>query len=100
MANDRRASSVNPSTEQDNAMFLDILHEAPLFGHRESRSLVGSCIYLIILAGYAILAAGAPWILQSVDYLIPSLLCSCNVALLMLTGNHNTHLQLITTIFV
>jgi fatty acid desaturase len=86
MANDRRASSVNPSTEQDNAMFLDILHEAPLFGHRESRSLVGSCIYLIILAGYAILAAGAPWILQSVDYLIPSLLCSCNVALLMLTG--------------
>ncbi|KAG7551370.1 TMEM192 family [Arabidopsis thaliana x Arabidopsis arenosa] len=86
MANDRRPSSVNPTTEQDNAMFLDILHEAPLFGHRESRSLVGSCIYLIILAGYAILAAGAPWILQSVEYLIPSLLCSCNVALLMLTG--------------
>ncbi|XP_009131802.1 protein FIP1 isoform X1 [Brassica rapa] len=86
MTNHRRAPSFNPTTEEDNAMFLDILHEAPLFGHRESRSLVGSCIYLIILAGYAVLAAGAPLILQPVQSLIPSLLCSCNVALLMLTG--------------
>ncbi|KFK26285.1 hypothetical protein AALP_AA8G228000 [Arabis alpina] len=87
MANDRRAPSVNnPTTQEDNAMFLDILHEAPLFGHRESRSLFGSFIYLIILAGYAVLAAGAPWILQPVQSAIPSLLCSCNVALLMLTG--------------
>ncbi|CAN6806346.1 unnamed protein product [Brassica oleracea] len=86
MTNHRRAPSFNPTTEEDNAMFLDILHEAPLFGHRESRSLVGSCIYLLILASYAVLAAGAPLILQPVQSLIPSLLCSCNVALLMLTG--------------
>ncbi|CAN6811932.1 unnamed protein product [Brassica oleracea] len=86
MTNHRHAPSFNPTTEEDNALFLDILHEAPLFGHRESRSLVGSCIYLLILASYAVLAAGAPLILQPVQSLIPSLLCSCNVALLMLTG--------------
>lgn len=35
--------------------FLDILHEAPLFGHRKSRSLVGSYLYIVLLASYSIL---------------------------------------------
>ncbi|XP_010520543.1 PREDICTED: uncharacterized protein LOC104799620 [Tarenaya hassleriana] len=74
------------ANEEGDALFLDILQEAPLYRHRKSRSLVGSYVYLIILAGYATLAAGAPWILQPVQSLIPSLLCSSNVALLMLTG--------------
>ncbi|KAF3542594.1 hypothetical protein DY000_02000910 [Brassica cretica] len=95
MMNHRRAPSFNPTTEEDNALFLDILHEAPLFGHRESRSLVGSCIYLIILASYAVLAAGAPLILQPVQSLIPSLLCSCNVALLI-----SSHLYVILVGYV
>ena len=30
--------------------FLDILHEAPLFGHRNSRSIFGSVVYFILLA--------------------------------------------------
>lgn len=66
--------------------FLDILQEAPLFGHRKSRSLVGSYLYLILLAGYAVLAAGAPWIFHHLHHLTPSLLCCCDVALLILTG--------------
>ncbi|KAG5378269.1 hypothetical protein IGI04_026111 [Brassica rapa subsp. trilocularis] len=75
-----------PMTNEENAMFLDILQEAPLFGHRKSRSLVGSYLYLILLAGYAVLAAGAPWIFHHLHHLTPSLLCCCDVALLILTG--------------
>ncbi|XP_010541989.1 PREDICTED: uncharacterized protein LOC104815334 [Tarenaya hassleriana] len=85
MSTERRASS-NPMTEEENALFLDILHEAPLFGHRKSRSLVGSYFYMVLLAGYAILAAGAPWIFRPLQKLIPSLLCCCDVALLIVTG--------------
>jgi len=73
-------------TNEENAMFLDILHEAPLFGHRKSRSLVGSYLYMLLLAGYAILAAGAPWMFHRVQQLTPSLLCCCDVALLVVTG--------------
>ncbi|CAN6699153.1 unnamed protein product [Malus baccata var. baccata] len=66
--------------------FLDIMHEAPLFGHRKSRNLFGSVFYLIILAGYSAVAVAAPWIFQAIDDLIPQLLCSCNVLLLVVTG--------------
>ncbi|KAA3486159.1 FRIGIDA interacting protein 1 [Gossypium australe] len=77
MSNERHASS-NPASPQENdAMFLDILHEAPLFGHRKPRSIVG---------GYAILAAAAPWIFQPLGHLVLPLLCSCDVVLLIVTG--------------
>ncbi|EFH59983.1 hypothetical protein ARALYDRAFT_319341 [Arabidopsis lyrata subsp. lyrata] len=85
MSTERRSSS-NPMTNEENAMFLDILHEAPLFGHRKSRSLVGSYLYIVLLASYAILAAGAPLIFHRVEQLTPSLLCCCDVALLVVTG--------------
>ncbi|MBA0784036.1 hypothetical protein Gotri_001661 [Gossypium trilobum] len=76
MSNERHASS-NPTSPQENdAMFLDILHEAPLFGHRKPRS----------IAGYAILAAAAPWIFQPLGHLVLPLLCSCDVVLLIVTG--------------
>ncbi|MBA0574344.1 hypothetical protein Goshw_029404 [Gossypium schwendimanii] len=79
MSNERHASS-NPTSPQENdAMFLDILHEAPLFGHRKPRSIVGG-------AGYAILAAAAPWIFQPLGHLVLPLLCSCDVVLLIVTG--------------
>ncbi|TXG61661.1 hypothetical protein EZV62_013024 [Acer yangbiense] len=84
MSMERHASSTSPSPE-DNAMFLDILHEAPLFGHRKSRSIFGSVVYFIVLAGYAILAAGAPWIFRPIQKFIPPLLCSCDVILLAVT---------------
>ncbi|KAK3213402.1 hypothetical protein Dsin_018108 [Dipteronia sinensis] len=85
MSMERHAASTSPSPE-DNAMFLDILHEAPLFGHRKSRSIFGSVVYFIVLAGYAILAAGAPWIFHPIQKFIPPLLCSCDVILLAVTG--------------
>ncbi|KAL5768516.1 hypothetical protein ACOSP7_015061 [Xanthoceras sorbifolium] len=85
MSMERHASSTSPSPE-DNALFLDILHEAPLFGHRKSRSIFGSVVYFIVLAGYAILAAGAPWIFHPIQKYIPPLLCSCDVILLVVTG--------------
>ncbi|KAK2645227.1 hypothetical protein Ddye_020422 [Dipteronia dyeriana] len=85
MSMERHASSTSPSPA-DNAMFLDILHEAPLFGHRKSRSIFGSVVYFIVLAGYAILAAGAPWIFHPIQKFIPPLLCSCDVILLAVTG--------------
>ncbi|MBA0728570.1 hypothetical protein Golax_001458, partial [Gossypium laxum] len=76
MSNERHAPS-NPTSPQENdAMFLDILHEAPLFGHRKPRS----------IAGYAILAAAAPWIFQPLGHLVLPLLCSCDVVLLIVTG--------------
>ncbi|XP_031267884.1 protein FIP1-like [Pistacia vera] len=85
MSTERHASST-PTSPEDNAMFLDILHEAPLFGHRKSRSLFGSIVYVFVLAGYGVLAAGAPWIFHPIKSLIPPLLCSCDVILLVVTG--------------
>ncbi|KAK4760073.1 hypothetical protein SAY87_023204 [Trapa incisa] len=85
MSTDRHSSAHAISTEE-NALFLDILHEAPLFAHRKPTRIYGSIFYCLLLAGYAILAAGAPWIFQTNSSLIPSLLCSCNAALLIITG--------------
>ncbi|CAB4318510.1 unnamed protein product [Prunus armeniaca] len=87
MSTERERHASLPSTSpEDNALFLDIMHEAPLFGHRKSRSLFGSVFYLIILVGYASLAVAAPWIFHPIRDLIPQLLCSCNVLLLIVTG--------------
>ncbi|XP_038710612.1 protein FIP1-like isoform X3 [Tripterygium wilfordii] len=85
MSTERHATSPSASPE-DNSMFIDILHEAPLFGHRKSRSLFGSIFYFLILASYAVLAAAAPWIFSPIQGLIPILLCSCDVLLLIVTG--------------
>ncbi|XP_057767180.1 protein FIP1-like isoform X2 [Salvia miltiorrhiza] len=41
---------------------------------------------LLYFIGYAIFAVGVTWILQSLEELIVSLLCSCNVILLAVTG--------------
>ncbi|XP_020235552.1 protein FIP1 isoform X2 [Cajanus cajan] len=84
-ATDRYASPAAASAE-DNALFLDILHEAPLFAHRKAARVLGSVFYCILLAGYATLAIGAPWIFRPVQGLISPVLCSCDVLLLLLTG--------------
>lgn len=85
MSTERHASTYVPPAEE-NAMFLDILHESPLFGHRKPTSIVGSVLYCLLLAGYAILAAGAPWIFRPIRSLLSPLLCSCGVILLIVTG--------------
>ncbi|KAJ8750646.1 hypothetical protein K2173_015827 [Erythroxylum novogranatense] len=85
MSTERHGVSSSTSPEE-NAMFLDILQEAPLFGHRKSRSIFGAVLYCVILTGYAVLAAVAPYVFDSIEKLIPSLLCSCHVALLLVTG--------------
>ncbi|XWS72265.1 hypothetical protein CRYUN_Cryun02cG0025200 [Craigia yunnanensis] len=85
MSNERNASS-NSTSPQENAMFLDILHEAPLFGHRKPRSIVGGVFYCSILASYAILAAAASWLFQPIENFVLPLLCSCDVVLLIVTG--------------
>ncbi|KAF3439687.1 hypothetical protein FNV43_RR17965 [Rhamnella rubrinervis] len=85
MATERHTPVASTSAE-DNALFLDILHEAPLFGHRKSRSLFGSVVYFILLAGYASLGVGAPWIFHPIKRFIPQLLCSCDVVLLIVAG--------------
>ncbi|KAJ6957533.1 hypothetical protein NC653_039482 [Populus alba x Populus x berolinensis] len=88
MSTDRHGNSSSTSRE-DNALFLDIVQEAPLFGHRKSRSIFGAIVYCALLAstaGYAVLAAGAPYIFRPIKHLVPSLLCSCDVVLLILTG--------------
>ncbi|XP_030538416.1 protein FIP1-like [Rhodamnia argentea] len=81
-----RHSSVAATSPDDNALFLDILHEAPLFGHRKRTRIYGSIAYCFLLVGYAVLAIAAPWIFESIGPLIPPLLCSCNVALMIVTG--------------
>lgn len=85
MATDRHAP-VAATSPEDNALFLDILHEAPLFGHRKRTPIYGSIAYCFLLVGYAVLAVAAPWIFKSIEPLIPPLLCSCNVALMIVTG--------------
>ncbi|XP_038698497.1 protein FIP1-like isoform X2 [Tripterygium wilfordii] len=93
MSTERHASSPSTSPE-DNSMFTDILHEAPLFAHRKSRSLFGSVFYFLILAVYGVLAAAAPWIFSPIQRLIPIFLCSysCDVLLFILTGIFQQHL--------
>ncbi|RYR20294.1 hypothetical protein Ahy_B03g065409 isoform C [Arachis hypogaea] len=74
MATERYASPPATSAEE-NAMFLDILHEAPLFAHRKPAR-----------AGYATLAIGTEWIFRPKQEVISPVLCSCDVLLLLLTG--------------
>lgn len=74
-----------PASEED-ALFIDLLHEAPLSGHREPRSIVSGTLYCIVLAGYAAVTVSAPWIFLLVPDMVPPLLCSSNVILLLLTG--------------
>ncbi|KAK3040359.1 hypothetical protein RJ639_026764, partial [Escallonia herrerae] len=66
--------------------FLDILHEAPLFGHRKPTNIFGSVFYCFLLASYAILAVGAPWIFHPIQGLISPLLCSSAIVFLIITG--------------
>ncbi|KAE9587668.1 putative TMEM192 family protein [Lupinus albus] len=86
-----RFASPPASSPEENALFLDILHEAPLFAHRKAARVVGSVFYCILLAGYATLAIGAEWIFRPLEDrisqdLISPVLCSCDVLLLLLTG--------------
>uniref|UniRef100_A0A7N0TSG4 FRIGIDA interacting protein 1 n=1 Tax=Kalanchoe fedtschenkoi TaxID=63787 RepID=A0A7N0TSG4_KALFE len=37
-------------------------------------------------AGYAVLAVASPWLFRPIIHLLPSILCSCNALLLLLTG--------------
>ncbi|GMN52993.1 hypothetical protein TIFTF001_022135 [Ficus carica] len=85
MATERHTPLASTSGE-DNALFLDILHEAPLLGHRKSRSIFGSVVYSILLASYAALAVGAPWIFRPIHSYTSQLLCSCDVIFLVLAG--------------
>ncbi|XP_010261862.1 PREDICTED: uncharacterized protein LOC104600551 isoform X2 [Nelumbo nucifera] len=68
MSHDRHSLSTSITPEESN-LFVDILHEAPLYGHR-----------------YAVVAVAAPWIFLPIQKLVPPLLCSCNAALLIVTG--------------
>ncbi|KAM0918293.1 hypothetical protein ACQ4PT_008877 [Festuca glaucescens] len=82
MAPERRGAAAS----DEDALFVDIVHEAPLSGQRQSRSVVGGTLYCILLASYAGLAIAAPWIFVLVPDIILPLLCSCNVLLLIVTG--------------
>ncbi|KAF7836811.1 protein FIP1-like [Senna tora] len=51
MATERHAST--PATlPEENALFLDILHEAPLFAHRKPARAIGSIFYCLLLASW------------------------------------------------
>ncbi|CAM0943731.1 unnamed protein product [Alopecurus aequalis] len=79
------SSSALPASEED-SMFIDLLHEAPLSGHREPRSIFSGTLYCILLVGYAAVSVSTPWIFVLVPHMISPLLCSANVILLLLTG--------------
>lgn len=80
------APAVAPDAAEEDALFVDILHEAPLSGQRQPRSIVGGTLYCILLAGYAVVAIASPWIFVHIPNMILPLLCSCNVFLLIITG--------------
>ncbi|KAM0891468.1 hypothetical protein ACQ4PT_026376 [Festuca glaucescens] len=79
------SSSALPASEED-SLLIDLLHEAPLSGHREPRSIVSGTLYCILLVGYAAVSVSAPWIFLRLPHMISPLLCSSNVILLLLTG--------------
>ncbi|KAJ8528025.1 hypothetical protein K7X08_015476 [Anisodus acutangulus] len=79
-------SSLISASQDENNLFVDVLHEAPLSGHRKPTSLIGSIFYCFLLASFAILAVGATWIFHPIKRLVFPLLCSCNIALLVVTG--------------
>ncbi|XP_010261861.1 PREDICTED: uncharacterized protein LOC104600551 isoform X1 [Nelumbo nucifera] len=85
MSHDRHSLSTSITPEESN-LFVDILHEAPLYGHRKPTRILGSALYCFLLAGYAVVAVAAPWIFLPIQKLVPPLLCSCNAALLIVTG--------------
>ncbi|KAL8191822.1 hypothetical protein R6Q57_028553 [Mikania cordata] len=85
MSSDRTAAS-NSASPEDNYLFLDISNEAPLSEHRKRTSIVGSILYCVLLASYAALAIGAPWVFQSEKYLMLQILCTCDIGLLIITG--------------
>ncbi|KAJ3695584.1 hypothetical protein LUZ60_000961 [Juncus effusus] len=78
--------SASTSAADENSLFLDVLQEAPLSGHRQPRSVLGALIYCLLLASYASVTVAAPWIFAYVPWLIPGLICSCNVILLIITA--------------
>nr|XP_019704399.1 protein FIP1 isoform X2 [Elaeis guineensis]XP_019704400.1 protein FIP1 isoform X2 [Elaeis guineensis]XP_019704401.1 protein FIP1 isoform X2 [Elaeis guineensis] len=86
MSHERHASSATVLVAEEDNMFVDILQEAPLSVHRQRRSIFGSVMYCLLLVGYAVVAAAAPWIFVLIPKLIPTLLCSSNVILLIVTG--------------
>ncbi|KAL3532697.1 hypothetical protein ACH5RR_006218 [Cinchona calisaya] len=96
MAADRQSSTMvvaaAPASDDNNHLFLDILHGAPLFGRRKPTSILGSIFYCILLAGYAIFAIGATWFFHPQTELVSPLLCSCNVILLVVTGIFHQYL--------
>ncbi|KMZ60422.1 hypothetical protein ZOSMA_5G02900 [Zostera marina] len=68
-------------------MFLDTLKKAPP-RHRQSRCVVTSVIYCLLLTGYAFVAVIAPSIFNSSTKSLLPFLCGFNVFLLILTGRH------------
>ncbi|ERN11279.1 hypothetical protein AMTRI_Chr04g242800 [Amborella trichopoda] len=91
MSRERLSAHVSSTTE-DNNLFVDILHDAPLSGHRQHRGILGSILYCILLAGFAIFAAITSWVFSSIHKFVPALLCSCNVLLLIITGAFQQYL--------
>ncbi|XP_068662224.1 protein FIP1-like isoform X1 [Aristolochia californica] len=91
MSHERRSTSTLNQSEEDN-LFLDVLHEAPLSGLRQPTSILGSIMYCLLLASYATLAVAEPWLFHPISGLAPSLLCSCNVLLLVITGMFQQYL--------
>lgn len=82
----RQASPTLPATSENANMFVDLLREAPLFGHRQPASTLGGILYCILLVGYAIVLGLASWIFSSLAALLPALSSSANVVLLIFTG--------------
>ncbi|GMH04148.1 hypothetical protein Nepgr_005987 [Nepenthes gracilis] len=83
MSADRNSA---PTTSPEDSLFLDIVNESPLAGHRKPTRIYGSIFYCFLLTGYAIVAIGSPWIFHPIKTWISPLLCSCNVVLLLFTG--------------
>ncbi|XP_073010625.1 protein FIP1-like isoform X3 [Typha latifolia] len=86
MSHERGGASSAALSAEENSLFLDILQDAPLSGNRQPRGIFGSILYCLILVGYAVVAAAAPWIFILIPKLIPTLLCSCNIILLIITS--------------
>ncbi|ONK66117.1 uncharacterized protein A4U43_C06F4320 [Asparagus officinalis] len=80
------AAAAASTSGDENSLFVDLLQEAPLSVRQQHTSIFGSVFYCFLLAGYAVVAAAAPWIFFLLPKLTSTLLCSCNVILLMITG--------------
>eukprot|EP00249_Psilotum_nudum_P007327 c20477_g1_i1 orf=48-716(+) len=85
-------ASAPADASANNYQFTDMTLELPFLGQRQKSTMVGTILFLILLVIHAVVVIISSWLFSSFAKLLPAILCSCNVALLVVTGILEKHL--------